>query len=148
MRVAALIILNFTVVPYLFGQKEMTGWELFNEVEFETKYSEDGQGLYYFPVFNDELKARDGEEVTLKGYFIPVDMDDNMLVISKYPYSSCFFCGGAGPESVAVVIPKEKFREYYMDEVITVRGRLKLNDSDIYQLNFILDEAEMIKKDE
>ena len=33
-----------------------------------------------------------------------------------------------------------------MDEIVTFKGKLKLNDTDIYELNYILENAEVVDK--
>ena len=90
------------------------------------------------------FKIITGEFADIKGYYIPVEMDGNSIIISKYPYTSCFFCGGAGPESVAAVKVNGKIGEYYLDELITVRGRFAVNDSDVDMLNFIIEDAKIL----
>ena len=53
------------------------------------------------PVFSPEIVALEGKEVTVKGFIIPTDgyKSHKEFVFSAFPYSMCFFCGGAGPES-------------------------------------------------
>src|SRR5690606_745997 len=50
------------------------------------------------PVFSDEIKALAGKEVTVKGFIIPVEgyKGHKEFIFSAFPYSMCFFCGGAG----------------------------------------------------
>jgi hypothetical protein len=98
--------------------------------------------MYYWrPTFGAGVKALEGREVFITGYVIPVDLDENFYVISRYPYANCFFCGGGGPESVVDLRFASKNRVYKTDERLTFKGKLKLNADDIYQLNYILDTA-------
>jgi hypothetical protein len=60
--------------------------------------------------------------------------------------SQCFFCGGGGPESIAEVTFKVDPGKFQVDDLITVKGKLKLNASDIEHVNFILEEAVLVKK--
>jgi hypothetical protein len=55
----------------------------------------------------------------------------------------CFFCGGAGPESVMEVYAKEAIK--YTTEAIIIKGKLELNSNDVNQLMYILNDAEMIR---
>jgi len=55
----------------------------------------------------------------------------------------CFFCGGAGPESVAEVIFKDKTPRLKPDQLVTITGTLDLNDTDVMHMNFILREAQI-----
>jgi len=61
------------------------------------------------PVFSDDIKALDGKEITIKGYIIPVEgyKSHKEFVFSAFPYNMCFFCGGAGPETVMEVYASE-----------------------------------------
>ncbi len=126
------------------GQLAPEGWQILDGVKFETRYVEEVQGEYFFPVVNDDLKKLIGETVVIKGYYIPVEMEGNAIIISKYPYTSCFFCGCAGPESVAAVKVSGKIGEYYLDELITVSGRFAVNDNDVDMLNFIIEDAKIL----
>lgn len=127
-----------------FGQLAPEGWQILDDVKFETRYVEEAEGEYFFPVMNADLVQKVGKTVIIKGYYIPVEMDGNAIIISKFPYTSCFFCGGAGPESVAAVKVNGKIGEYYLDELITVRGTFTVNDSDVDMLNFIIEDAKIL----
>jgi hypothetical protein len=83
--------------------------------------------------------------VEIKGYIIPVEGYKNQkeFVFSAFPYSMCFFCGGAGPETVMEVFSKEPIK--YTAEAIIIRGKLELNDSDVNRLMYILNNAELLR---
>jgi hypothetical protein len=141
-------ILLLTVFAFsfsAFGQSsETNGWPLFARVKFNPVLLKEFNEYFLVPVFDSKMLALAGTEITLTGFYIPFDLPANRLVISKNPYSSCFFCGGSGPESVAEAVLKSKPPKLKVDQVITIRGKLKLNAKDVNQLNFILEEAEMI----
>jgi hypothetical protein len=121
------------------------GWLLFARVPFKSTYFKEINEYFLVPTFTKELRAQEGKEMELRGHFIPMDMDGNSIVLSKFPYAACFFCGGAGPESVAEVQFKNKKPKLKPDQVISVRGKLQLNGTDINHLNFILKDAELIQ---
>tara|TARA_B100001287_G_scaffold85859_1_gene71736 strand:+ start:8319 stop:8753 length:435 start_codon:yes stop_codon:yes gene_type:complete len=127
-----------------FSQNVIT-WELLKNVEFDEVWSEEFQAYYMVPKFSNAVKALDGKEVQIRGFIIPVDIVQDYYVLSANPYSSCFFCGQAGPESVMEIEMIKKYEGLRMDQVITFRGRLKLNVDDIYQLNYILQDAEILE---
>lgn len=126
------------------GQTGVDGWDLFARVKFESRFFKDLNTYYLVPVFDQRISSLEGSEVTLKGYYLPFDMPKDHLIVSRYPYSSCFFCGGSGPESIAEAILKSKSPKLKVDQIITVKGKLKLNDKDLSHMNFILEEAEII----
>ena len=70
-----------------------------------------------------------------------MDPDMGYYILSRYPMSACFFCGGSGPESVVELKFKSKEQSFEMDEVVTLKGRLKLNDEDVYQCNYIFEDV-------
>jgi hypothetical protein len=121
-------------------------WALLSKTRFVEKLNRE-YGMYFlYPIFPDELKALEGKLVEVTGFYIPLDVSTSeFAVLSKFPNAECFFCGGAGPESIVVAYLKNKpFKRIKVDEIITIKGKLKLNDSDIDELNFILMDAEII----
>ena len=128
----------------IFSQNIIT-WELLKNVEFDEIWSEEFQAYYMVPKFSESVKEMDGKEVQIRGFIIPVDIVQDYYVLSANPYSSCFFCGQAGPESVMEIQMIKKYEGLRTDQVITYKGTLKLNVDDIYQLNYILEDAEIIE---
>ncbi|MEM1135630.1 MAG: hypothetical protein AAGI07_07300 [Bacteroidota bacterium] len=100
----AILLLCGLCYQNLYGQESKTinGWKAFAKVQFEEKLIEKIQQYLFVPQFDAQIKQLEGQRVKLKGFVMPFDYgDEPFVVLSKYPYSSCFFCGGAGPESVA-----------------------------------------------
>ena len=129
------------------AQGQSDGWALFAKTKFEAKYNEKSAEYFLYPIFANELKALVGKEVSLEGYYLPIDIDgDAYIILSKFPYSQCFFCGGAGPESISEVSFKVKPGKFQMDQFLRVKGKLKLNEADIEHGNFILEEATVVSK--
>lgn len=116
-------------------------WKILSELEYEK--SRDEYGEIYVPKFNSEIRAMEGKEIKLSGYIIPFEgmFKPDHLIISSVPVASCFFCGGAGPESVAEIYLEEPVK--YTAKKVTISGKLALNDSDVDQLMYILKDAKM-----
>ncbi len=130
---------------FLTGVAQAPGWEVFADTRFKWQWSEEFGAEVGVPVFSQKTKLLDGKEVILTGHYLPLEMKGNRIIISKFPYASCFFCGGSGQESVAEVVFNSAQRRFRMDELITVKGRLRLNVDDYAHLVFILEDATMIK---
>lgn len=127
-----------------FAQPPSDGWDLFARVKFTEKFMKELNEYYLVPFLDSKIKSHEGKEITLKGYYLPFELDDkNRIIISKNPYSQCFFCGGAGPESVSEIVFVSKHPRFKVDQIITVTGTLKLNATDINHMNFILVNARM-----
>jgi hypothetical protein len=142
------IILATTIFLFFIGNifsQNIITWELLKNVEFDEIWSEEFQAYYMVPKFSESVKEMDGKEVQIRGFIIPVDIVQDYYVLSANPYSSCFFCGQAGPESVMEIQMIKKYEGLRMDQVITYKGTLKLNVDDIYQLNYILEDAEIVE---
>lgn len=133
---------QMTVIPvYAAGQIVEMTWHTLTDVTFKEMYISELDMYYWKPTFGPGVKALEGKEVFITGYVIPVDYDENFYVISRYPYANCYFCGGGGPESVVDLRFPGKTRQYKTDERLTFKGKLKLNATDVYQMNYILDGA-------
>ncbi|MCU0352456.1 MAG: DUF3299 domain-containing protein [Cytophagales bacterium] len=112
-------------------------WKTLSTVEYENVPNR------YFPqpVFNKSIKALEGKRVTMKGFIIPLDDTKKQVnfMLSMVPFSHCYFCGGAGPESVVEVKAVMAFE--YTAKPVQVSGILKLNATDENHLFYILEDA-------
>ena len=117
-------------------------WQRLSDVEFRDVFLEELQAYYWKPSFGPNVISAEGEDFYITGYVIPVDTDEDFYVLSRYPFANCFFCGGAGPETVVdLQFPNKAPREYVTDERLTFAGTLQLNADDIYQMNYIIKDA-------
>jgi hypothetical protein len=123
------------------GGRELS-WKELEDVDFKDVYLEELDAYYWKPTFGDGVRALETKELYITGYVIPVDIDEDFYVLSRYPYANCFFCGGAGPESVVDLrFADADHRAYATDERLTFAGSFRLNADDIYQMNYILDDV-------
>jgi hypothetical protein len=126
------------------GQK-FDAWHEFAKTKFEPKYYESSGEYLFYPNFTSELKALVGKEITVEGYYVPFAPEDgDYIILSKFPMSQCFFCGGGGPESVVEVNFSKDPGKFQVDDLITVKGKLKLNTDNQEHVNFILTDAVLI----
>ena len=119
-------------------------WKTLSKLTYKKEY-DDVLGLKKdVPVFSKEVKSMEGKEVTVKGYIIPTDGYKNQkeFVFSAFPYNMCFFCGGAGPETVMEIMTKNPVQ--YTTEPIYLKGILKLNGTDVNRLIYSLEKAEKL----
>lgn len=118
-------------------------WEILRDVTFKKKWYPEESIYMLHPTFGPSVQKLKNQQVAITGYILPVDLDANLYVLSAFPFSACFFCGGAGPETVMTLNFKKNSRKFKTDERLTLVGTLKLNSDDIYQMNYILDGAEI-----
>ena len=140
-----LLFAGILAAPSQLGAQSKNLWTTLGKVTFKKQYDEMLGFKVDVPVFADEIRALNGKMVEIKGYIIPVEGYKNQkeFVFSAFPYSMCFFCGGAGPETVMEVFSKEPIK--YTAEAIVIRGKLELNDSDVNRLMYILNNAELLR---
>lgn len=140
--ISLLVILIFSIK--IQAQIKIT-WQDLANVTWTDKYSEEVDANYYYPNFGQDVVALEGKEVSIKGFILPVDPESKFYVLSKNPFASCFFCGNAGPETIMQLNLKPGQPTMEMDDTYTFKGVLKLNKDDIYQCNYILDKAEVVR---
>lgn len=127
------------------AQTTLITWKTLKDVRFQNKFFKDLGEYLLFPTFGESVKKLDGKSVSIRGYMIPVDVNEGLYVISALPMSSCFFCGASGPETVVEVNFKNKKMRFKTDEIRTIKGILKLNDSEIEHMNYIFNSAELVE---
>jgi len=118
-------------------------WDQLKSLQFEESYDESTGGFYQKPKFGVAQKALEGKRVKITGYVLPLDVELNYYVVSAFPFASCFFCGGAGPESVMDLKLKNSGTRFKTDERASFCGVLRLNDGNVFELPYILNEAEV-----
>jgi hypothetical protein len=143
-----IILSSFLLAFYCttYSQQAVT-WQLLSKIKWISTYVPSMDGFYDLPRFSKEIKALDGKEISIKGFYMPIDASGKVFALSANPSNMCFFCGGAGYESVIEVIPKTGYTELKhikTDKYIEVKGILKLNKSDPNHLMYILKDVELI----
>ena len=119
-------------------------WKTLSKITYKKEYDEVLGLKIDVPVFGKEVKSLEGKEVTVKGYIIPTDgyKSQKEFVFSAFPYSMCFFCGGAGPETVMDVTTLQAIP--YTSEPVYLKGILRLNGADVNRLIYSLEKAEKL----
>lgn len=96
LRILIIIVAVSTLAVPALAQKNLA-WPMLGL----TTYDQNPSTGAYQPRFPSLLVNQyEGEEVIISGYLIPIDIESERYALSKNPFSSCFFCGNAGPETV------------------------------------------------
>ncbi len=82
-------------------------WIDLKDVRFKKKLNIEVGMMFLYPTFGAKVKVLSGKELIIKGYTIPINTEGT-YVISQFPMAQCFFCGGAGPESMIELRLKKK----------------------------------------
>ena len=138
-------ILVLFISNNLFSQTEID-WLKLRDVYYKSEYREDVDGYFQTPYFGETVELLDNKEVVITGYMITLATDEGIYVLSQNPYADCFFCGYGGPESAIELRLKPGHDSFFMDELVTVVGILRLNRLDVSSGVYIMDNAIAIKK--
>jgi len=120
-------------------------WRLFSDLQFDEYFNEDIGTYDLKPIMTDSLRALEGREVVLLGYIISSSKTDGFenVILSKFPFTSCYFCGNAGMETVAEIEYDAKKGSFRMDSAYGFKGKLSFNTDNPERLVVIIKEAEI-----
>jgi hypothetical protein len=142
------IFLLFAFFTLFFNQKigAQDGiWQKLANVTYKKEYNDLLGYKIDIPVFGKIVQQMEGKTITVRGYIVPTDgyKSHTEFVFSAFPYSMCFFCGQAGPETVMDIAAIVGIQ--FSTEPITLKGKLHLNNKDINRLMYSLSEAEIVE---
>ena len=129
-------------------------WGALLQLEFKHRYDTQLDHLIADPLFTKDINELEGQIIELEGFIIPQDIaatsdvatdDGQRFMFSAFPIASCFFCGGAGAESVVEALPKEPIP--YTKMKIKIRGKLRFNRTDYLKLPYMLDDVILVTAD-
>lgn len=142
MKCLVLFAVLLTLDP-LHAQSSQT-WNTLSKITYKKEFDANLGFKIDKPVFADEIKSLSNKTIEVKGYIIPTDgyKSHTEFILSAFPYSMCFFCGGAGPETVMEITAKSPVK--FTSEAITLKGKLELNSDDVNRLMYSLKDAEQV----
>jgi hypothetical protein len=117
-------------------------WKTLKDVTFESRWNEKDKTHYQYPRFGPKVRAEAGKELIITGYIIPLDTKGELYAVSANPFASCYFCGKSGPESVVQLHFSKTTRRYKVDEILDIKGTLRLNADDPTNFIYQFDNAE------
>jgi len=143
-RLLCVIPLSLTSLT-LWAQTDGNVWKSLADVEIEDRYDASVGYEVSYPVFGEKAQVLDGQQIVVKGYMIPFEayLKPKYFILSALPIAACFFCGGAGPETVMEVFSQDNIE--LSSEVIKLRGRLELNADNPDRMMYILRDAELLE---
>ncbi|BDS13211.1 hypothetical protein [Aureispira anguillae] len=154
-KILLLLTVVFAYSIQINAQKKKTVvnyWENMMDVTVKSKFDPVTENFTNTPTFGKKILKLDGKKIHLKGFIIPADLTKGRMTLSKFSYSSCYFCGAAGPESVIEIVAKNPII-YRMDKPIVLEGTLRINrttndqEYDPFRLLYILEDATYYSED-
>jgi len=126
-----------------FAQTKLN-WMDLARINYSEKFFPDYGSYFLYPEFSDYMVSLQGKRVSITGYFLNIDPSGKLLILSKNPMASCFFCGMGGPETAIELQFKSK-PDFNTDDILYITGTLKLNSDDVQHFNYILTNCEAQK---
>ena len=151
-------LLLFTAILFLMGSmqnqvvaqttkpKEINVWKILAMITMTKKFDEEMGIDIDVPTFSKAVKKLNGSEITIKGYILPLkaSKDQKYFILSAYPYNMCYFCGGAGPESVMEVYATKSVAA--TKKIVELKGTLIVNyNPGLGQVLYTLKDAQIVK---
>jgi len=118
-------------------------WRLLGLIKYVNRPHPEYEDGAMYPIINAALKQKNGKEIVISGYAIPID--SKTYALSKNTFSACFFCGKAGPETITGLnFKSKKLPKLKTDQFITVKGIFRTNDKDVDAWIYHIDQAVII----
>lgn len=123
------------VVPF-----ERISWKDLDSLKIDYYYDADYGDYLGKPTFSNESLAWNGKNVIIEGYWIPVSEigDSTVSVLSALPYAQCYFCSGAGIETVMQIKAEGHLKRMETDKKVVLKGKLLLNKDNPMELYYQL----------
>lgn len=119
-------------------------WRLLGLIKYVKRPHPDYEEGAMYPVINAALKLKHGKEIVMSGYVIPID--SKSFALSKNTFAACFFCGKAGPETITGLNFKSKtLPKLKTDQYITVKGVFRINDKNVEDWIYHIDQVVITK---
>lgn len=138
---------KFFVCILLFGSffceaQLLLTWKELQLTQFEIIAKGEDVGLYKAK-FQKSIEAFENKEVVIAGFIVPVDIESNTYALSLNPFTSCFFCGNAGPSTVIELSFIKQQGKFLVDQYVIVKGIFSLNRGNPNELFFKISEAKI-----
>ena len=134
------LIVLFLTYGISYSQQQIT-WDHLAKVTYTDKFFPVYDDYFMYPEFSASVKALEGKQITISGYFLNIAPEEKLYILSKGPMSSCFFCGQGGPET-AIELQFEKAPNFKTDDIVHITGTLKLNQDDVEHFNYIIIDSD------
>lgn len=144
LRTLTSLLMLFIALP-MNGQTTLE-WSNLENVDFMEDYDRERQEWSLKAEFSEQIQGLNGQEIIITGYIIPLDVSGNVYALSAFAFSSCFFCGGAGPETVMGLEFTADPPRMHTDDVVQLKGTLELHRTPGTEFHYMLTNVEIIKR--
>jgi hypothetical protein len=143
----AIVLMSFvSFSKFIFKNNKPTKitWETLQDITFEKRWYEEEATYMLCPLFGTKITKLNGQEVIIKGYIFPLDPSSNLFVLSNEPFRENFLTAGGKDSQYFLGLKfKQTNRKFKANQKLSFKGILRLNDDNIYELNYILENVEI-----
>lgn len=118
-------------------------WKMLAQVKYLKKPDEE-YGEIMWPLFSPKLKIIHGKKIVMSGFVVPID--NTSYALSKNVFAACFFCGKAGPETIMGIKFRNKKTKMKTDTYVMLEGKFRLNDKNVEDWMYHIEDAVVVKK--
>lgn len=120
-------------------------WKELDSLKVDYYFDADYGDYLGKPSFSKSIKEWDGKMIIIEGYWIPVSEigDSSVSVLSALPFAQCFFCSGAGIETVMQIKSDGSINRMDTDAKIKLKGKFFLNKNNPMELYYQLLDASL-----
>ncbi len=153
---ARFLVIHLTVLLSLqlstsIAQTTLT-WKDFDSITYVEKWDSTYQSLYLIPLFSKKLNELDGKEIIIIGYLFSFDILNDYYMLKSNEQKLSFGCDYSNTNTNTDEIIELNFKNLdskyigqFIDKKVTIKGILKLNDSDILSFPINIESAEIVK---
>jgi hypothetical protein len=118
-------------------------WATLGMVTFKKSFDQATMVETMIPSLSPLIEKLDGTEIEVEGYIIPLtgQIRQSHFMLSKFPQSTCFFCGKAGPETAMQVFMRDQQKVRITERKVKVKGTLLVRPGDASSLMYTLENA-------
>ncbi|WP_085537402.1 hypothetical protein [Massilibacteroides vaginae] len=142
-----IFIFLLLITPCVMAQQAVT-WQDLEKIKWKTAYDPATESYFDIPHHGPAIRSLDKKEITIQGFYVPIDAEGKYFALSATPSAMCFFCSIGGIETVMEIIVKKghkEFKRIQADKYIELKGRFRLNMEINDQLMYVLEDAELVK---
>lgn len=137
------LILSLCMMVNLLVSQSRDMWSILGMVTFQSTFNQEYMMETKIPKISPSVEKIDGSVIEVEGYIIPLtgQLTQSHFMLSKFPQSTCFFCGKAGPETAMQVFMRDNKKVKINERKVKVRGTLIVNPKDASSLLYTLEDA-------
>ncbi|MCE2789218.1 MAG: hypothetical protein LW630_04825 [Saprospiraceae bacterium] len=128
------------------AQSGKDGWTTLGQVTFTSVFDSDLLMETTKIRLSAAVEDLNNTTIEIEGFMIPLTGQtmQSHFMLSKYPQSTCFFCGKAGPETAMQVFMDGGKKVRISERKVKVQGTLLVNPTDANSLLYSLEKATII----